>query len=202
MIYLFHGDNQFDSRQALNQSLDQLVDTEILRLDSKDATFDIVANFLATQSLFQTPKALVITNLFSQNSDKVIKLIQTSPIDVYLWQDKKLTLTQLKPFPKAKVRLFALPNQLFTCLNAIKPNNINQFSTLYHQMLESQPYDLFLYLAKNSLRKQLATYSKFDLKKLKQAYLYLVELDYQNKSGQLSIPKEIALERIIINLLT
>lgn len=204
MIHIFHGDNQFDSRSAFNQAVDSRFNTEILRLDSKETVFDAVANFLATQSLFQTTKILAISNFFSitkSAQDKLIKVINQNPIDVYLWQDKRLTAVQLKIFPHAQAHIHSLPNQLFSCLNSIRPHNLAQFSSAYHTMLDTQPYDLFLYLLKNNLRKQLVSYTKFDQNLLKKTYLYLIDLDYQNKSGQLSIPKEIALERILVNLI-
>jgi hypothetical protein len=59
-----------------------------------------------------------------------------------------------------------------------------------------------LYWLKNHLRRQLTTYSRFNPKQLKSTYVQIIELDYQSKTGQLPIGKDIALERILINLLT
>ena len=205
MIYIFHGDNQFDSRQALNKFLEQYTQCDQLKTDSKNIDLDRVNLFLQSSSLFAEKKVLIIENFFSTNKsiiDKLIKIIKNSnDIDLIIWQDKALNATQLKTFPQSKVQLFALSNKLFGCLNAVRPKNLNGFIPLYKEVLKMGLYDLFLYLIKGNLRRQLTTYSKFDQTKIKNSYLQLIELDYQNKSGQLSIPKEIALERIVMNLI-
>jgi hypothetical protein len=141
--------------------------------------------------LFSIPKATL---------DKLLAIIKTSDIDITIWQDKTLTLTQLKTFPKATVRLAKLDNKLFQCLNTIRPGNLKRFLESYDKV-DKAMYDLFLYLIKGNIRKQLIGPSNFNPQNLKAAYLQLIELDYQNKSGQLTISKEIALQRIMINLL-
>ena len=205
MIYIFHGDNQFDSRQALNKLLEQYIQYDKLKTDSKNIDLDKINLFLQSSSLFAQNKVLIIENFFSTNKsilDKLIKVIKNSnDIDLIIWQDKALNATQLKTFPQSKVQLFALSNKLFGCLNAVRPKNLNGFIPLYNEVLKMGLFDLFLYLLKGNLRRQLTTYSKFDQIKTKNSYLQLIELDYQNKSGQLSVPKEIALERIMVNLL-
>lgn len=206
MIYIFHGDDQNKSRQAYNKQLDSFPNSEILKLDSKSIDLDQINNFLNGASLFSSQKTLGISNFFSISKpilDKLVKIIDktVSENNIILWQDKSLNATQTKTFPKAKTENFRLNNKLFACLNSIKPKNINSFISLFHDTIENGLYDLFLYMLKNQLRKQLATSSVFDKNLLKKTYLQLIELDYQNKTGQLSIPKELALERTIINLI-
>ncbi len=204
MIYIFHGDNQFESRKAFSDFLDQIKDVDIFRLDSKNIDIDRVNLFLQDSSLFNTKKVLSISNLFSSNKailDPINKLInQSQNVDVVIWQDKTLTLTQTKIFKTAQIKNFPLDNKLFSCLNAIKPKNLSKVIPLYNQVLELGLYDLFLYFLKNNFRKQLTSYSKFDQQIAKRIYLQLIELDFKNKTGELSIPKELALERILTNL--
>ena len=121
--------------------------------------------------------------------------------DIYIWQDKTLTPSQLKTFSQTKIEIFPIDKKIFKCLNNLYPKNIPKFIPLYHQVLETEPFELFLFWIKFNLRKQLVGYSKFPVNKLKSAYLQIIELDYQSKTGQLTIPKEIALERILLNLL-
>lgn len=205
MVYIFHGDNQFDSRTAFNNLLKDYANTDLLKLDGKNIDLNIINNFLQSSSLFNDKKVLAISNLFSApkaSLDKLPKILnQIDNHDIIIWQDKKLNPTQLKTFPQAKVEVFQLDNKLFACLNSIKPKNLKNFIPLYEDMLKQGIYDLFLYLLKGNLRKQLTSYTRFDKTILKRAYLQLIELDYQNKSGQLAIPKELALQRIIINLI-
>lgn len=207
MIYIFHGDNLKESRQALNSKLEKLKDHQITRLDHKDINLDNLNNLLHGDSLFSEKKALFISNFFSitkATQDKLVKIFTSKfedQFNIYIWQDRKLTPSQLKIFPQAENYFFKADEQLFTCLYSIKPQNTQNFLKLYQQIIDSQLYDLFLYFVKNSLRKQLITYSKFDQTSLKKAYLNLIELDFQNKTGKLNIAKEIALQRIISNLI-
>ena len=204
MIYIFHGDNQLESRKAFSDHLDQIKDADILRLDSKNIDIDRVNLFLQESSLFNTKKVLSISNLFATNKsiiDQINKLInQSQNVDIVIWQDKTLTPTQAKIFKNAQIKNFPLDNKLFSCLNAIKPKNLSRVIPLYHQVLDLGLYDLFLYFLKSNFRKQLTSYPKFDSLTTKRIYLQLIELDLKNKNGELSIPKELALERILTNL--
>jgi hypothetical protein len=204
MIYIFHGDNQLESRKSFADFLDQNNNVDILRLDSKNIDIDRVNLFLQESSLFDTKKILAISNLFTTNKsilDQINKLInQSQQVDVVIWQDKTITPTQVKIFKNAQIKNFPLDNKLFSCLNSIKPKNLAKVIPLYHQVLDLGLYDLFLYFLKNNFRKQLTSYPKFDQNITKKFYLQLIELDFKNKNGELSIPKELALERILTNL--
>lgn len=204
MIYIFHGDNQLESRKALSDYLDQFQDTNILRLDSKTIDLEKINLFLQESSLFNDKKILSLSNLFSTNKailDKVNQLLnQSDNLEIVIWQDKTLSATQVKTFKNPQVKNFPLDNKLFSCLNSIRPKNITKVIPLYHQVIEMGLYDLFLYFLKNNFKKQLTSYSKFDQAIVKRIYLQLIELDFKNKTGELSIPKELALERILTNL--
>jgi len=204
MVYLFHGNNIFASRNAYNDFLSRYQNHEILRCD-KDIDLETLSLFLAGQSLFSVNKVLAVSNFFAfpkSGQDKLIKSISASPdIPVVIWQDKKLTLAQIKLFPSAKIQHFPLDNKIYQCLNAVKPKNLANFILLYRQLDLDSYYDLFLYLAKANFRRQLTDYARFNSTSLKQSYLRLIELDYLNKTGQLPLPKHIALEHIITNLI-
>jgi len=204
MIYIFHGDNQLESRRSFSDFLDKNKNTDILRLDSKNITVDKVNLFLQESSLFNTKKTLSISNLFSTNKlilDQINKLInQIENIDVVIWQDKTITSTQIKTFKTAQIKNFPLDNKLFACLNSIRPKNLTKVIPLYHQIIDLGLYDLFLYFLKNNFRKQLTSYPKFEPQIIKRIYLQLIELDFKNKTGDLTIPKELALERLLTNL--
>lgn len=205
MIYIFHGDDQNKSRQTFNLALDQKKDCDILRLDSKEINPDIINGFINSQSLFSTPRVIAISNFFSVAKpilDKLIKIIKSNPnFEVFIWQDKALNVTQTKIFSQSTNKIFPLDKKIYLCLNNLQPNNLARFIPLYNQVIQKEPFELFLFFVKLNLRKQLTTYSKFNQEVLKNAYIQTIELDYQSKSGQLTIPKEIALERILINLM-
>jgi len=204
MVYIFHGDNIADSRARFNQFLDNNAKADILRLDQKQIDLNNINNFLNGTSFFSDQKVLALTNPFSISKPifaKLVEVILKTDTTTCLIQDKILTLAQLKTFPKSQVSLSKLNNTLFQCLNQIKPHNLSSFIPALDLAFRQDMFDLLLYLIKNNLRKQLASYSRFETTPLKTAYLNLIELDFQNKTGQLSTQKEIALQRIMIFLL-
>jgi len=205
MIYIFHGADQFASRSKFNSFLDKNNDSDIFKIDNKNVDLDQINNFLNGRSLFVTKKILAITNLFSIPKpilDKLIKILKSNQdIDVAIWQDKTITPTQIKNLPKSEVNNFPLDQIIFSCINNLKPKNVKQFIPLFQQVLKKEPFELFLFWLKTNLRKQLTGYSRFDSNSLKKTYLQIIELDFQNKTGQLSIDKELALERILLNLI-
>ena len=194
MIRIFHGDDLTKSRDAYNQLLDNFKG-DVLRLDSKQIDLNKINNFLEAKSLFADTKMLGLSNFFSipkANKDKLVKIFQKTDTDICIWQDKKLNATDTKIFPKSVVTNFPLPNTLYTCLNQIRPKNLKNFVKSYNDALLTIPFDLLFYMIKRNLRKDI--YKKY--------YLQVIELDYQNKSGTLTISKEIALLRIMTNLLS
>ena len=205
MIQIYHGANNYLSRQSLNQQIDNINSQNTTRLDKREIELVIINNFLNTASFFQDKKILVLDGFFSiPKSNKRAQIEKTligSDDQIFIWHSKKLTASQLKIFSQSKNFEFNLSNQLFSCIYSIKPGNLNTFLSLFGQIKNREPFELILYLIKQNLRKQLASWSKLPSDKLKTAYLHLIELDYQSKTGQLVIPKESALERIIINLL-
>ena len=155
MIYIFHGDNHHDSRQQLNQLIDSFKESNTLRLDHKKIELETVNNFLQGTTLLSSQKTLLLNNFFSitKARDKLVTLIKknTPNTNIIIWQNKKLTPTQLKTFPGAKVQLFHLPNYLWGCINAVKPHNLRVFLPLYQKVIAQNLYDLFLYLLKNNI---------------------------------------------------
>lgn len=204
MINIFHGDNPTASREACLNAISVAELGSVLQIDSKNIDLNQITNFLSSGTLFEDRHTLVINNFFSiskANIDKVIKQINNNKCDVIIWQDKALNATQLKTFPKANVQLFKADNKIFSCLNAIKPHNLNQFISLYDQIISQDLFDLFLYFLKNNLRRQLQGYGKFDQIQIKKTYLQIIELEYQYKTGQLSLPKDLALKRVLTPIL-
>lgn len=205
MIQIFHGNNNLQSRQQLNQLLDSLPDHQIVRLEGKEITQEKINQLSNYQSLYPEKRLIFFDRLFSLTKpqlDKLTPLVLNLSDPIAIWHDKKLTPAQLKQFPRADVKHFPLDDQIFKCLYAIKPNSQRQVVPLFQHVIQSSPFELFLYLLKAHLRKQLSSYSTFSQTKLKNAYLQLIELEFQIKTGKLSISREIALERIILYLIS
>jgi hypothetical protein len=200
MITIFHGDDQVKSREAFLSA----VTSDTLKLDSKNIDLNQVNNYLNEGSLFGDTKTIAISNFFTipkANLDKIVKLILKTKVNVVIWQDKLLNVTQLKTFPKATILSYKADNSLYSCLNSIKPKNLNRFIVLYDKVINQNLFDLFLYLLKAKFRKLLQFPSTFDQKVILRTYLQIIELEYQYKSGQLSFSKDLALKRVLLPLL-
>lgn len=205
MIYIFHGDHNAQSYTAFSESLNNYNKHEKFHQNGKNIDLDSLDNFLNTPSLFSETKVVILDNIFSlpkPQLDKIIKLVNShSDFDYLFWQDKKIEAAKLKLFPKAEIKIFTLPELLFSCLNAIRPKNKLDFTKKYQELMTTFPLELALFWFKNTLRRQLTSYSKFPENELKKAYLNLIELDKASKNGTLYEPKDIAIERIILSLL-
>lgn len=205
MIYIFHGDHNAQSYSAFSEAMNHYDKYDKFHQNGKNIDIDALDRFLNTPSLFSETKAVILENPFSLLKppfDKAVKLINTHPdFDYLFWQDKKIEAAKLKLFPTAEIKIFTLPELLFTCLNAIRPKNKADFSKKYQELMSNFPLELALFWFKNTIRRQLTTYSKFPENNLKKTYLSLIELDKNSKSGALFEPKEIALQRIIFSLL-
>lgn len=205
MLLILHGDNIKNSRTRLSFLIDRLRHTNLLHLNSKNTNLEILTNFLEGASLFPGRKSLIIDNFFSLHHTIQKKLApilkqNSQSATIILWQAKNLTPAQKKLFPSAKIQQFKLPNFLWNAINAIKAGRPNQFITNYQKAIDQNLFDLFLYLLKRSLRQQIQTYSRLPQKLLIRTYLKVILLDFANKSGQLHNPKEIVLQKILVDL--
>jgi len=205
MIYIFHGNDSNQSYTAYSETLKKYQNYEKYHENNKSFNPDTFDRFLNTPSLFSEPKAIIIDNFFSIPKaafDKAISLLNSHSEFGYLfWQDKKIEAAKLKLFSKAEIKSFTLPELLFSCLNSISPKNQKNFLEKYQALLNSMPFELALFWFKNTLRRQLTTYSKFSPENLKRSYLHLIELDNAIKNGTLHQPKEYALEHVILTLI-
>ncbi len=205
MLFIFHGPDLYQSRKQLNHQISQISNRHTLRLDKKSTQLETVNNFLNTFSLLDQTNVLVLEDFFSipsgKNRSKLEEIIKNSDHPIFIWHPKKLTISQQKIFPSAKFSEFNLSSQLFSCVYSIKPGNLKTFNSLFDQIKDKEPFELILHLIKSNLRKQLTTFTRLNQNKLEQAYKNLIELDFQSKNGTLMTKKEIALSRIIFNLI-
>ncbi len=204
MITIFHGDDQKKSRQAFSNFLKLQTNHDFLKIDDKTVDLTLLSNFVLTQSFISPHKIICIDNFFSlhpKSQEKIISLITQNPdCHLAIWQNKKLTSAQTSRFPNAKVSHFPTPNIIFSCLNAIRPHQKTTFIKLFDQVLNQDLYDLFYFLLKRHLR-NLFSKNIFTEENLRSAYLRLIDLEYQYKSGNLNSPQELALKHIILTLI-
>ncbi len=207
MIFIIHGSDTVKSRKRLYQLLEEYKDKEKLSLEAKSTTEEELTLFLGSISFLQESKLLVLENLFSvpkPKLDKFVPLIQSleGANTIIIYQDKDLTQAQLKVFANAKIEQYKVSKNVFALGFMMKPQGAKTFLSEYEKLLQAEPFELIFYVIRDSLRKQLGSWSKLPADKVKNAYIQCIELDFQIKTGTLAIPKETALERILLNLLS
>lgn len=206
MIFIYHGDDQYQSLQAFQLKTDEYQNFEQLRFDNKNIDYDKLNQFVNSASLFGSDKVLILDNSFSlvkTNLEKLQKIIlNNQDVDVIIWQDKTLKPTEISVFKSALQTKFPLDKKLFACLSSLKPGNIHTFCELYQHTISQEPFELFFFWLKNNIRKNLGTYSKFPEDKLKDTYLSLINFEYKYKTGQLFEPKENGLLNILVDLMS
>jgi len=206
MLYIFHGDDLYHSREAHQNFLDQLKDKEIMRQESKDFDFDKINLFVNSPSLFQNARVLALYNPFSLTKGQLEKLSslikENQYVDIAIWQDRPLRQNEISLFGSAKVQKFPLDKKLFSCLNSLKPRNHRSFTENYLKVIKQEPFELVFFWFKNRLRQNLSSFSPFPSEKLKLCYLALIDLDYQIKTGTLVETKENALLNLLFDLMS
>ena len=133
MINIVHGDNVTAGRQfVLSQVKDPLV------FEAKTLTEEILTQSLESSGLFGPARPVLINHLPSKELLTIIS--SHAAADIYLWHNKTLSKTALKPLgPKIKITEFKLPQSIFAFLD--NPN----LKSL-HQAVESNPIELIFYL--------------------------------------------------------
>ncbi|MDP4030956.1 MAG: hypothetical protein U1C50_01225 [Patescibacteria group bacterium] len=169
MINLFHGQDTVSSRKALPQGAK--------RFDAKQLTPESLAQVLNSRELYGASQPLVIEGLINS---PLLKQVLGSDMDIYLWEGKKLTVTQLKKLPQVKTKEFKIPAVLWQFLNSLKLADLEL-------CLKTEPVELVWYL----LHRQASRRQQVELLKK----MYLVELDL--KSGKSDVPLRTQLELLL-----
>lgn len=156
-IFIYHGDDQFQSRRELTNSLKKYPQTKHFE-----------GNEISSENLIQTSgglfdqgnKAVVLEDFFSlskknleEASKYIIKL--NDSIDFFIWQGKRLYPNMINKLPTKKVREFKLPNTIFKLLDAIGTDNHQHLLTYLNGSFQTHPPELIFFLIQKRLRQML-----------------------------------------------
>lgn len=170
MIIILHGNNQVKSREALPSG--------VRRYLAGDLTPEKLAQITDANDLFSKENIIVIENLLSDPAFK--KWDYSGKKTIYLWEGKKLTLTQIKRFKTAKIQEFSLPQVLWKFLNSLNLVDLEQ-------TLKTEPVELVWYL----LHRQSSRKGNGELLRK------MLAIEYQVKSGRSPVPLRTQLELLI-----
>lgn len=109
MITIIHGDNTVLSRKQLQSELKKhgLAGKKIRHFSATELSLAVLTDALQTTSLFGDENVLVLERLFKMRSknlrDQILAILaKPSPIEIILWEDSVVSVTNLKLLQEAK----------------------------------------------------------------------------------------------------
>lgn len=213
MLILIHGDDIAASRTYFTELKQQHRDHTVL--DGHSLNLTDLAQMLEGGGLFSDTKTLFIEQFFTKKKiagdfKQIVSYInaQAPTATIILWEGKELDRTALGLFKGSSIKVFKLPQSLFTFLDAIRPQNGPQLVQLFHQTLNTMEEDAIFYMLirhfrillglisepkaeieelkrlqdwqRGKLEKQASAFSKQQLINL---YQQLYDLEYAHKTG-------------------
>ena len=229
MIQILHGDNIVASRNVLQMAKKMAREKEVLVFDGKKVNLTDLKQALEAQSLFGQEKLVVIENLISKNKkqktdNRILNYLKALPADtdLILWEGKKIDGRVLSPFKNAKAQLFKTPAIIFKFLESLRPGNQRMMLSLLENCAKTEPIELIFHMIVRQFRQLLLVkdlgkegisriapwqYAKltnqancFTLDKLLKIYKKLLEIDWQQKTGQTVFDLKRAIELLLIDL--
>lgn len=213
---------------ALTKELKNRVIKELIRLNGEKVKLEEIKQALEAKSLFGGQRLVIIENLLSalvsrrQKEIIVYLLSESHSSSLILWEKKEIkgaVLNKLKS--KFKVEIFKIPAVIFKFLDSFEPNNSCQMINLLHQISEKEPEMVFymlcqrvrqLIIAKDLGKQGLNGFQGWQQARLlNQArnfapnqlitfYQRLLEIDYQQKTGQSPLAIKLQLDLLTANL--
>lgn len=129
-MIIIHGEDVIKSYGKLTVLTEELKSkqVEVVTHDVLEIDITQLRQEIGSTGLFVSSKCFVIKNLLSstksKNKDKLIEVInQISDHEIILWENKGVTATVLKKFPKAVVETFSISPIIFKFLDSLRPEN-------------------------------------------------------------------------------
>jgi len=225
-MVIIHGENIVLSRQRLNEEIGKFKG-EVIKLEGERLTLTELQQAVESKSIFGADKLVVIFRLFSRKpsreKEKLLNYCQKqNPQNLIVWEEKKIERRVLNKFRKARIEFFDLPAIIFKFLDSLFPTNKKTSLLLFHQCLKKEvPERIFYYLCrrveqliivadlgkkglenlKDWQKEKLIRQAKaFGLEKLINLYQKLLEIDYQQKTGQTPFSLISSLDLLIASL--
>jgi DNA polymerase III delta subunit len=161
MILLIHGADIAASRKFFSDKKE--TSPHAISLDGEKVTITDLLQIFEGGELFSESKTVFIEQLLSKRkkSNELTQLLtiienHASGHTIVIWEGKELEKSALTHFKTAEVRVFKLPQTLFTFLDNLKPKNNKQLLTLFHQTLETTEVEMVFFMLVRQIRMLLA----------------------------------------------
>lgn len=208
MISLIHGNDSLSSRNAYLSNKDE----NSLTFDAETLNLIELAQSMQGSGLFDNNKKIFIENLFTRkgakNFSSIAEILKNSKnTEVFIYADKEIGAKNLEGLPKLDNQNFKIPQNIWTFLDGIRPNNPRNITTFHNTLTETEPeiifamiirqFRLLLGISSNSKKnadevKRLAPWQKsklerqaslFNLESLKNIYKKLYKIEKSQKTG-------------------
>ncbi len=202
---------------------------EIIRLDGKKASLTEIKQACETISIFGGDKLIAIESFFSRPKSRekteIANYFQHLPleINVIFWEEKKITVPQIRKLPTGtKVDFFKIEPIIFKLLDSLFPGNAARSIPLLSQCQQLESAEMIFYmfcrqvrlliLAKDLKRKGLTSMpywmqgkflrqsQYFSLEQILKLHRKLLQIDYEQKTGQAIKPLSFHLDLLVATL--
>ena len=225
MITIVHGEDIVSSRKYFVDQKDE----NSLTFDAEPLILIELDQSLCGPGLFGSSNKIFIENLFSRKASKnfdgiSLVLNKKTEADIFVWADKILPAKSLSLFPKSNVKVFKIPQNIWSFLDGIKPENVSNVSMFHNALSTSEPEIIFTMIirqfrlmlgliekSKDNIEelKRLAPWQKsklvkqsslFGLEKLKEVYKKLYKIDKSVKTGASNLTLVQNIDILLLNL--
>lgn len=230
MIMIVHGDDITASRSYFIAQKEQSSDS--VTLQGALMTLNDVIQAVEGQGLFSEGKHIFVEEFLTkrkagkETNSIIAKLIENEKNnDIFLWESKDLTATQLKHFKDAVVKQFKITKTIFQFVDSIKPKNTKPILTLFHRTTKTEEVEYVFFMIVRQVRlllalfdegtesidevKRMAPWQKsklqkqaklFTIESLKNLYQKLFELDLAMKTGGLVMPLTESIDFLLLEI--
>lgn len=214
MVTIIHGEDIVASQKLKIELLKKGL--EVIELESPEIS--ILKQATESKSLFSEEKIVILSGKFDKLFDKLIEIINSSEIPIYIFSEKTLSNKTISQFPKAKIILNKPKAIIFEFLESIRPKTAKNTISLYKN-LNNEPELIFfmitrqfrnLILVKDGTwtseinpwqKSKLASQAQyFTLEGLLKIYKDLEKIDYENKTGQSPLELSKTLELFLLKI--
>lgn len=229
MNFLLHGDNLTAIRNRLGE-LKERAQGEIFSLEGKNILPEVLSQVLQSDSLFNDKNRLIIIERPEANKTFLDNFPPFSGnINIVFVEDKKLSSTQLSKYQKAiaglQIEEFKQSPIVFKFLESIKPGGQKTFLALWQDYQSSEEPEVILMMLVRQFRllllasdsskhpgddyKKLAPWQQdrlktqaktFSIEQLQTIYQTLLDIDYQNKTGQSLLSLSASLQIFLLGI--
>ena len=159
-MIIIHGEDIVAGRNHLNEEIERLKSrsSEVKKYEARGLDLTTLTQALEGMTLFGQQPTIVVEGLFSLPKSKSKEILtdflaKYHDRDVILYDDRALTPTMLKPFPKAKFFEHKPASIIFTFLESLKPGNgANSLKLLIKLEESSQPAELIFAMLVRQVR--------------------------------------------------